>query len=124
MPIELKEAKGGQILEVDLIGTLGREDYGPLVSEFQRLVHAHGKLRVLLDMTRFHGWHAGAILEEVKFDLEHLNDMERMAVIGEKRWQHAIASFAKPFTSAEIRYFDAGESAEARAWLDTQIESP
>lgn len=119
MPIELRETKGGLILEVDLIGTLGKEDYVPLVREFQQLVHVHGKLRVLLDITRFHGWDAGALLEEVKFDLEHLNEMERMAVIGEKRWQHTIASFAKPFTSAEIRYFDATESMQARAWLET-----
>jgi hypothetical protein len=119
MPIELKEVKGGQILEIDLIGTLAKEDYGALVSEFQRLVHAHGKLRILLDMTDFHGWHAGAMWEEVKFDLEHRGEMELLAVVGEKRWQHAIASFAKPFTPAEIRYFDAAESAQARAWVHT-----
>lgn len=119
MPIEMRETQGGRILEVDLVGTLTKEDYGPLVSEFQRLVHAHGKLRVLLDMTRFHGWHAEAMWEEVKFDLEHLNEMERMAVVGEKQWQHAIASFAKPFTPAEIRYFDAAESAQARDWVAT-----
>jgi len=118
MPIELKEENGGRILDVVLTGTLVKDDYGALIAAFQRLARVHGCLRVLLDMTRFRGWDAGGMWEEIKFDLKHLGEMDRLAVIGEKKWQHAIAEFAKPFTPAATRYFDAAKTADARAWIE------
>ena len=118
MPIEMRDQNGGKVFDVKLIGRLQKEDYRPLVIEFSRLAKAHGKLRVLLDMTRFEGWDAGALWQEIKFDAKHLNEMERLAVIGDTRWQQAIASFAKPFTPAEVRYFDAGEAEQAAAWVN------
>lgn len=117
MPIDLKEERDGRILDVALIGTLVKEDYPPLIAEFRRLVKLQGTFRVLLDMTQFHGWDPGALWEEVKFDLQHLAEMDPLAVVGEKEWQHAIAAFAKPFTPATARYFDGAQAAEARAWI-------
>lgn len=117
MPIEMREENGGGILDVALIGTLVKEDYGPLIATFQRLVRLHGTIRVLLDMTQFHGWEPGAMWEEIKFDLQHMAEMDRLAVIGEKKWQHAISTFAKPFTPATTRYFDGAGAAQARAWI-------
>jgi hypothetical protein len=32
--------------------------------------------------------------------------------------QHGMAAFAKPFTKAQVRYFDRANAAEAREWLD------
>lgn len=117
MPIELKEENRGRILDVGLLGTLVKEDYPPLIAEFRRLVALHGKIRVLLDMSSFHGWNAGALWEEIKFDLQHLNEMERLAVIGEKRWQHAIADVAGVVLPNATRYFDVTEAAQARSWI-------
>lgn len=117
MPIEQKEEAGGRILDVRLIGTLVKDDYPPLIAEFQRLVRQHGAIRILLDMAEFRGWNAGGLWEEIKFDLQHLAEMDRLAVIGEKQWQHAIASLAKPFTPATTRYFDVADAAQARAWI-------
>jgi len=38
-------------------------------------------------------------------------------MVGEKKCQHGMATFCKPFTKATIRYFDHTEAAEARKWL-------
>ena len=73
--------------------------------EFERLVRKHGKLCVLFDMTGFHGWEAAALWEDIKFDIKHFADIERLAMVGEKKWQQGMATFCKPFTKATIRYF-------------------
>lgn len=117
MPIELREESGGKILDVGLVGILVREDYPPLIGEFRRLVALQGKIRVLLDMSRFHGWDAGGLWEEIKFDLQHLNEMERLAVIGDKKWQHAIAGFAEAMLPTATRYFEVTDAAQAREWV-------
>jgi phosphoglucomutase len=37
--------------------------------------------------------------------LRHLTDIERIAIVGEKRWEKALGSLGKPFTFAKIRYY-------------------
>ena len=39
-------------------------------------------------------------------------------MVGETKWQHGMATFCKPFTTAAVRYFEHAEAAEARKWLD------
>ena len=118
MPIGMQQEEGGKSLKIALVGTVVREDYKPLVAEFAGLAAKYGKVCVLLDMTRFHGWDAGALWPEIKFDLKNLDKLERLAVVGKARWQHAIASFTKPLTPAEVRYFRGAQVVEAQAWLN------
>ena len=121
MPIQLDEQNGGKLLVVHVSGKLAKADYQHFVPEFERLVQKHGKLRVLFDMTGFHGWEAGALWEDIKFDVKHFADIERLAMIGEKKWQQGMAMFCKPFTKATIQYFDHAKAANARLWLDEGV---
>lgn len=115
--VTLKETNDGMVLEVQLTGKLSREDYDQFVSVIERLVKAHGKIRMLLEMHDFHGWTAGALWQDLKFDARHFKDIERLAMVGESKWQHGMAVFCKPFTTAKIRYFDRADLDQARAWL-------
>ena len=117
MPIQLKEENGGKIVIVHVSGKIAKADYSTFVPAFERLVLLHGKLRVLFDMTGIRGWDAAAFWEDIKFDLKHFADMNRLAVVGRKKWQHHVATFCKPFTLATVRYFDHADSAEALKWL-------
>jgi SpoIIAA-like len=117
MPIQLNEENGGKILDVHVSGRLAKADYERFVPEFERLVRQHGKMLVLFDMTGFHGWDAGAAWEDIKFDMKHFADIQRVAMVGETKWQQGMATFCKPFTTAAIRYFDHADRAEARKWL-------
>ncbi len=117
MAIQLTETDGGKTLEVQVSGKLAHEDYQHFVPEFERLVKLHGKIRVLFEMTDFHGWQAGALWDDIKFDLKHFADIERLAMVGDQRWEKGMSVFCKPFTTAKIRYFDKAQAAEARTWL-------
>jgi hypothetical protein len=117
MPIEFKEENGGKFLAVHVSGKVVKDDYQHFVPEFERLTKLHGKLRVLFDMVGFHGWELGALWEDVKFDVKHFSDIERLAMVGDKKWEHGMAMFCKPFTTATIRYFDHADAEKAREWL-------
>jgi hypothetical protein len=117
MPIQLNEKNGGKVLVVHVNGKLAKSDYEHFVPEFEQLVRQHGKLSMLFDMTGFHGWEASALWEDTKFAVKHFADIERLAMVGEKKWQQGMAAFCKPFTTATIRYFDHAEVAEAQKWL-------
>jgi len=106
------------VLAVHVSGKLEKADYEQFVPEFERLVRQHGKLRVLFDMSAFQGWEAGALWEDTKFAIKHFGDIDRLAMVGDKKWQQGMATFCKPFTKAMVRYFDHADAAEARKWLD------
>jgi hypothetical protein len=116
-PVTLKETNGGKVLEIQLTGKLAGEDYEHFVPAVERLVKAHGKIRLLVEMHDFHGWTAGALWQDIKFDAKHFSDIERLAIVGETKWQHGMAVFCKPFTAAKIRYFDRPAIDQAREWL-------
>ncbi len=117
MSVELQEEAGGKILILNLSGKLTREDYANFIPEVERAVKAHGKVRMLVRMHGFHGWTMGAAWEDVKFDLHHFADIERLALIGENRWEAGMAVFCKPFTTAKVRYFDESKADVATAWI-------
>jgi hypothetical protein len=81
-------------------------------------VHNHDKVRVLFDMEDFHGWDLGALWNEVKFDAENFNHIDRLAMVGEQRWQQWMTTFCKPFITARIRYFDKEDKGKAVEWLE------
>jgi hypothetical protein len=118
MPIQLDEESSGKILVVHVSGKLAKADYEQFVPEFERLLGQQGKLRVLFDMTGFHGWEAGALWEDIKFDIKHFADIERIAIVGDKKWEEGMATFFKPFTKATVRYFDHADATESRKWLE------
>ncbi|MDD3816324.1 MAG: STAS/SEC14 domain-containing protein [Desulfocapsaceae bacterium] len=117
MPIQLKEENGGKVLILHVNGKLVKADYEYFVPEFERLIRQHGKIRLLFDMVGFHGWEASAAWEDLKFGIAHFADIERIAMVGEKSWQHGMAIFCKPFTKAAVRYFEQADAGEARKWL-------
>ena len=117
MPIQLNDENGGKILAVHVTGKLVQADYTEFVPEFERLLRLHGRPRVLFDMTGLRGWDAGAAWEDLKFDMKHFGDIERLAMFGDKKWQHGIAAFFQPFTKATTRYFDEADADAAEHWL-------
>jgi len=118
MPVVITELVAGKVVEVKISGKLHKEDYEHFVPLFERLIAQHGKLRLLVEMHEFHGWDVSALWQDIKFDLKHFKDIERLALVGESKWEKGMATFCKPFTSATIRYFDVAQASAARAWVE------
>ncbi|MBI5723941.1 MAG: STAS/SEC14 domain-containing protein [Planctomycetes bacterium] len=121
MAVRLNQEDIGKILEIHVSERLTKQDYEQFVPEVERLIKEHGTIRLLFDMHEFHGWSCGAMWADTKFAFRHFRDIERLAVVGEKKWQRGMATFCKPFTKAHVRYFDRGRIDEARAWLEEEL---
>jgi hypothetical protein len=120
MPVELREEAGGKLLVVKLSGKLTKQDYERFIPEAERLIKQHGKVRILCQLHDFHGWEMGALWEDIKFDVKHFSDIERLAMVGETKWQQGMASFCKPFTTAKVKYFDQSKLDEAMTWIQAE----
>jgi len=124
MAVQVNEENDGKVLVIHVSGKLTAEDYERFIPEVERLVEKRGKLRMLFEMHDFHGWKAAALWEDTKFAVKHYHDIERLAVVGEKKWQKGMTTFCRPFTKAEIRYFEHSRADEARAWLRQEPGAP
>ena len=124
MSVELHEEAGGKCLLVQLSGKLTKEDYAHFVPEVERLIKQEGKLRLLCRMHDFHGWTMAALWEDIKFDVKHFAHIERLALVGDRKWEAGMAVFCKPFTSAAIRYFDEAQFDEALHWIKEGVPQP
>ena len=117
MPIKFEDEDEGNVLAIQVSGKLTMADFVYFTPEFERLVQLNGNMCVLFDLAGFDGLEAGALWEGIKFDVKHFADIERIAMIGESKWEKGMATLCKPFTKATIRYFDHAKTAEARKWL-------
>jgi hypothetical protein len=122
MATQLTERSGGKVLEVAVSDKLTHGDYEHFVPAFERLARQHGKIRVLFEMTDFHGWDAAALWDDIKFDLKHFSDIERLAMVGDKQWEKGMSMFCRPFTTATIGYFDRTAIEDARTWLASRAQ--
>ncbi len=115
--VAVSSEQDGKLLVVRLSGKLHKEDYQRFVPAVEEAVRRHGKVRLLVEMHDFHGWDAGGLWEDVKFDVRHFNDIERLAIVGDSKWEKWMAAFCKPFTSATIKYFPIENESDARRWI-------
>jgi len=123
MAVEIQETDEAKVLVVKATGKLIKEDYEALVPKVEQLIQRFGKVRILFEMKNFHGWEAGAIWQDIKFDIKHFKDIERLVLVGDKKWEKGMSVFCKPFTTAKVKYFDVNEADKAQDWIKEGIQS-
>ncbi len=107
----------GNFAHVKTTGKLTKESYQEFAPLLDEQIKTNGKLRLLFEMHDFHGWTIGGMWEDMKFDIQHWRDIEKLAIVGESNWEKGMASICKPFTSAKIKYFDHSVLDEAKSWI-------
>jgi hypothetical protein len=105
------------ILGFKLSGKLHDEDYKTFVPLIDNAIAKEGKVRLLAQFHDFQGWDLHALWDDIKFSTTHCTKIERIAIVGERKWEEWMAKVCKPFTMAKIRYFDASQVDAAWAWL-------
>jgi len=111
------EKSDGKALGFKLSGKLHDEDYKQFVPMVEAAIEAKGKLRLLAQFEDFHGWDMKALWDDIKFSTKHCADVERVALVGDKKWEKWMATVCKPFTLAKVNYFDVKDIETAWKWV-------
>ena len=72
-------------------------------------------VRALVDASEFDGWELRAAWDDFRLGLKHGNAFEKLAIVGERKWEERMASIADWFMCAKVQYF--GEVDAALSWL-------
>lgn len=114
--IEIADSTQDNYIEAKITDKLTEKDYEIIIPELERRIEEYGKLRLLIIMEDFQGWTAGALWEDIKFDFRHFHDFDKIALVGDRKWEKTATLFSKPFTGAELRYFPREDLDGARSW--------
>jgi hypothetical protein len=79
-------------------------------------------MRLLAQFQDFHGWDLYALWDDIKFAAANCFNIERIALVGDRKWERWMAKFCQPFTRAKVRYFDTSELDIAKNWLREDMQ--
>ncbi len=117
MPVIIQH-EPGNVYVLRASGILKRSEFANVQSTAARDIDAGAKPRCLAILENFEGWERGADWNDLDFMLSHGNEIAKIAIVAEPRWEADALAFAGAgFRSAPVKFFPAGQLAEARAWL-------
>ena len=97
-------------------GRLQKQDYEQAIPELEEVLN-EGQTRALLELNDFKGFTPAALVEELKFDIRHRKDFDRIAVIGNTSLEELGVRLIRPFFSGQVRIFERDQKGAAQAWL-------
>ena len=117
MPVEIVDA-AGTLLQVKIRGMLKKADYDRMIQIAKEPIERHGKVRALVILEAFEGWERHEDWGDVSFMSEQGRHIEKMAIVGDEKWQDdAVAFTAKGFRATAIEFFTPSRLNEAQIWL-------
>ena len=115
--IEQLDRSSGNVVGFKLSGKLHDEDYKHFVPLVDAAIGS-GKAKLLAWFHDFHGWDMHAFWDDTKFATTHCTKIEKIALVGDKKWEEWMAKVCKPFTMAKVRYFDVADIENAWKWVE------
>ena len=113
------ERAGSRAHGFAIIDPLGGDEAEALRKTLEASIRSEGKIRVLFELRSQPYGDFKALWEDLKFQVKHIGDLERVAVVGDRRWEKAAVRVFDTFTSAQCRYFERGHEDLAWSWVES-----
>jgi hypothetical protein len=105
------------LLAFKVKGELQRPDYDKTLPILEEMVQKYQKIRIYADMTDVEGITAKALWEEIKADLKYMNNVKKLAVVGDATWEKMLTSGLNIFPGIEGKFFSPAQHEEALQWV-------
>ncbi|PYL89952.1 MAG: hypothetical protein DMF16_05805 [Verrucomicrobia bacterium] len=99
-------------------GELKKSEFDAAQSEFVEIIAGAGTVKLLVLLENFSGWERGEQWGDTDFFFSHRNDFEKIAVVGNPRWEAQVLAFTGAgLRKGPVKFFPETAESEARAWL-------
>lgn len=105
------------IMEVEINGEITENNMKEFKSHFDQKKEDHDKLKLLIEVKEM-DYTLEGFIEGFKFDINHFNDFEKIAVLSDKEWLGLSSKLADYLPKVEVKHFDSNERDKAIYWLD------
>jgi SpoIIAA-like len=107
-----------RLLVLRIGGRLNKSELDAVQSEFVASISGAGTVKLLVLLEDFTGWERGDAWGDTDFFFSHRNDFERIAVVGDPRWEAQVLAFTGAgLRKGPVKFFAETGEPEARAWL-------
>ena len=115
--IAIKRSKKRLFIELSMLGKLTDEDYKTFVPIINKALKEAKDLEVdlLVDMREFKGWELMAAWDDFKFGIKHRNAFNKIAIIGNKKWEETSTAMMSHLMKGKSKFFI--EREKALSWL-------
>jgi len=117
MPANIRhESDNTYVLRIS--GTLLRSEFGTAQDATAIAIDEGVQPRILALLDDFEGFEQGADWGDLEFLFSHSNEIAKIAIVGEPRWESSALAFGGAgHRRAPVKFFPTGQEAQARAWL-------
>ncbi len=106
------------IVTASISGKLAQSELTAVQKAVAQKMKEHGKVRLLILAQGFDGWGQGSNWGDLSFQMEHDHNIEKMAIVSERKWEELVLVFtAKGLRSFPIEFFDSADLEKARQWI-------
>ena len=117
MSAEILDAANG-ILTLRITGKLTYPELSAVQDSGAEILRREGKMCILVLGQGFQGWEPDSRWDDISFQLENDQFIEKIAFVAEPKWEELVVAFAgKDLRSCLIEFFVPADLAKARAWL-------
>lgn len=116
---------GGPVLQLSLLGSLDPEAYDRADEGIAAHLREGKGLRLLLDLREFDGWQGlSALAAHLKTASANVGQADRIAMVGDKAWQHMAERIGHALLSAQTQFYDSDHYGAAKTWLLSDTTAP
>lgn len=119
---ELLDFPDPNLFGIELSDSLTEDDYEALASSLKKHLEEHTTTRVLFVMDDVDDWEPEERWEDLAFDIRHLRDLDKVAVVGDDLWETWLEKVELLFPMSLVQTYEDRE--EALEWIRGDMEVP
>ncbi len=118
LSIGIERIEDNFFLSLKAVGKLTHEDYKIITPMIDSALEGikDPKINAIIDGTELEGWELRAAWDDFRLGLKHGSEFEKIAILGNKKWQENTAKIGSWFISGEVQYFES--QTDALDWLN------
>ena len=108
-----------KIIGLHLTGDITEADIKPWAALLDQKTQQPAKLRVYIEYDNVNMVTLRAAIADLKFDLSHLSDFEKAALVADQTWTNLPTAVANFLPNLEAKQFSTAEKEQARQWIQS-----
>ena len=121
---EIIDLPDANLAGVTLSDTLTEEDYEAFTSLLEDHFESNITTRVLIVMDDVDDWSPDERWEDLAFDVRHLSDVDKVAIVGDDLWERWLDKTEVLFPMSTIQTYEAADEEEALSWIRGDMDVP
>lgn len=115
--ISINSNEMDHIIEVEVNGKISENDIYEFEQYFKQKKENQEELNLLLAVEDAK-YSLNGLIEDLKFDIKHRNDFNKIAVISDNNWIELGSKLTDILPTVEVKHFNDNEKDKAQAWLN------